>query len=121
MPLSSVLQVVVVVSNKLLYFEVLHMLAHLDIKHEHLDALAHLYDDRECSGNRQRARGRHEGLRSFRSGEARVLVLNLLVSHAHWFVFAVANQVGTACATGCETSSLTLPILPANSASFADV
>jgi hypothetical protein len=70
-----------VVSNKLLYFETMHMLAYIGISHEHLDPTPWARADGvPCSGSRQRVCSRREGLRNFRSGEARVLVLNLLVS-----------------------------------------
>lgn len=69
-------------ANKQLYFEVLQMLALVGIRNEHLDADSWTFEEaRSGSGSRQRVRSRREGLRNFRSGVARVLVLNLLVSY----------------------------------------
>jgi hypothetical protein len=101
-------QVVVVVSNKLLNFETMHMLAYLGISHEHLDLSPwERADGTPSSGKRQRVRSRREGLSNFRLGEARVLVLNLLVSRVQncydphlscWlFVTEAANARGNVC------------------------
>lgn len=74
---------VVVTQAKMLYFELMKMLAALNISHDHLDPLpnACVRDDGSAtSGQRQRAANRRrEGLRNLRRGSAQVLVLNLVV------------------------------------------
>jgi hypothetical protein len=75
----AALQVVLVAVNKVLYWELLHMLQSLQVTFEHLDPFEWVPCKRLPGRMREARRNRREGLDRFRQGASRVMVLNLLV------------------------------------------
>ena len=79
----AMFQVVVVVANRLLYWDLLVMLDQLNIPHDHLDAEERIESTRTAGRFVNRARVVGRGLERFKRGESLVMVLEVLVSCKH--------------------------------------